>query len=289
MPTQVYMAALAVGLSLPLMAWAITSHRGDASVIRRNLAQGVVRPVTSVVRRRRFKGRLMPQHYVSDLELRIDRAGYSRKWPVERYLAAKAVGVLVAVASGLVVGNSLGGPSAQILVPLIFAGTVWLLPDLQLNGKATELEKAIDLQLPDVLDQLTISIEAGLGFDGAMTRLVEGGTGPIVDQFSRVLQDVRLGMSRDDALRALAERTNSADLRTFSNAMAQAGRHGLPMATVLRAQASEAREKRKFRAEEAAHKVPVKILMPLVLCVLPALFVVLVGPAIIRYQEGFGG
>ena len=139
-----------------------------------------------------------------------------------------------------------------------------------------------------MLDQLTISIEAGLGFDGAMARLVATSEGPVVDQMTRVLQDVRLGLSRDVALRGMAERTQSPDLRTFANAMAQAGKHGLAMAGVLRAQALEAREKRKFRAEERANKVPVKILIPLVLCVLPTLFIVLIGPAVIRYNEGFG-
>jgi len=99
---------------------------------------------------------------------------------------------------------------------------------------------------------------------------------------------VRLGLPRDAALRGLAERTQAKDLRSFANAMAQAGKHGLPVASVLRAQAAEAREKRKFRAEERANKVPVKILVPLVLCVLPVLFIVLIGPAIIRYNEGFG-
>jgi tight adherence protein C len=172
---------------------------------------------------------------------------------------------------------------------MIFVMAAWLLPDLRLTGMAKAREAQIETQLPDVLDQLTISVEAGLGFDSALLRLTQSSQGPVTDQLSRVMQDIRLGLARDAALRALAVRTESPDLRTFANAMAQAGRHGLPIANVLRAQAAEAREKRKFRAEERAHKVPVKILIPLVLCVLPTLFIVLLGPAVIRYNEGFGG
>ena len=200
----------------------------------------------------------------------------------------KLVGMVAGLVVGGFIGLRLGGPAA-ILIPFIAVMAAWLVPDLRLSSIANAREAEVELQLPDVLDQLTISIEAGLGFDAAMARLVGTTDGPVVDQMARVLQDVRLGLARDAALRGLAERTESPDLRSFANAMAQAGKHGLPMANVLRAQAAEAREKRKFRAEERAHKVPVKILMPLVLCVLPTLFLVLIGPAIIRYNDGFGG
>ena len=288
MPFHIYLAAAAIGLAVPLMLWSLGDMRTQSGLIRRNLGPGLARPVTSIVRRPQSLRRLVPQRYVADIQHRLDRAGLAARWPVERYLAAKIVAVVAALLVGVVMGIRLGGGTATLLVPAILTAAAWLLPDLQVSGKATALEKAMDLQLPDVLDQLTISIEAGIGFDGAMARLVQRSSGPVVDQFARVLQDARLGLARDDALRALAQRTNSADLRTFANAMAQAGRHGLPMAGVLRAQAAEAREKRKFRAEETAHKVPVKILMPLVLCILPSLFVVLIGPAVIRYQEGFG-
>jgi tight adherence protein C len=287
-PLYIYLASMAIGVSIPVVVWSLNGTRGYGAQVRRNLSQGIVRPVTSIVGRRQHHGRFLPQRYVSDIEHRLDRAGLAAGWPIERYIAAKVVAVVVALLLGVMWGIRLGGGLAAIVLPLVLVAAAWLLPDLQLSGKANELEKAIDIQLPDILDQLTISIEAGLGFDGAMFRLVERSTGPVVDQLARVLQDVRLGLARDDALRALGERTNSRDLKAFANAMASAGQHGLSMANVLRAQTAEVREKRKFRAEESALKVPVKILMPLVFCILPVLFIVMLGPAVIRYQDTLG-
>ncbi len=289
MPAHVYLAAICVAASLPLLVWSLAGARGSAGLVRRNLGAGITnitRPIASL-RRPKITPRLLPRDYVEDLDRRLDRAGMSTKWTTDRYMAMKAIAVVGGFVGGGVLGLRLGG-SAVVLLPVVGVLGAWLLPDLHLSGKATAREQEIEMQLPDVLDQLTISIEAGLGFDGAMARLVATSEGPVVDQMTRVLQDVRLGLSRDVALRGMAERTQSPDLRTFANAMAQAGKHGLAMAGVLRAQAVEAREKRKFRAEERANKVPVKILIPLVLCVLPTLFIVLIGPAVIRYNEGFG-
>lgn len=256
-------------------------------MIRRNLGPALARPLTAV-RRPALRQTFLPKSYVDDIARRLDRAGLHGRIGVERYLAAKSVafviGVLVAGAFGVV----LGGPFT-VFLPVVAGLAIWVVPDLEVAGRASARELKLDLQLPDVLDQLTISVEAGLGFDSALKRLTESSEGPVTDQLARVLQDMRLGLSRDAALKTLAERTDSPDLRSFANAMAQAGRHGLPIASVLRAQAAEAREKRKFRAEERANKVPVKILVPLILCVLPTLFIVLIGPAVIRYQDGFGG
>ena len=286
MPLAVYLAALCVAVSIPLLAWSVGGMRDSSGAVRRNLGHGLgqlTRPVG--LGRSHAARRLLPAGYVEDLDRRLERAGVGARWTTDRYMAAKAVGMVVMFIVGAVAGVAIGG-SAGVILPIVGALGAWVVPDLQLSGRANEREKEIDLQLPDVLDQLTISIEAGLGFDAALARLVATTDGPVVDQLARVLQDVRLGLPREAALRGVAERTQSPDLRTFANAMAQAGKHGLPMASVLRAQALEAREKRKFRAEERAHKVPVKILVPLVLCVLPALFIVLIGPAIIRYQDG---
>ena len=289
MPAVVYLAAICLASSLPLLIWSLAGVRGSTARVRQNLRSSmtiIARPVSSL-RRPNIAARLLPSTYVNGLDRRLDRAGISSRWTAARYLAAKAIGIVVALIVGGFIGLRSGG-TAVIFVPVLSVAAAWLLPDLRLGGKAKARELEIELQLPDVLDQLTISIEAGLGFDAAMARLVETTEGPVVDQLARVLQDVRLGLSRDGALRGLAARTGSADLRTFANAMAQAGKHGLAMATVLRAQTIEVREKRKFRAEERANKIPVKILIPLVLCVLPTLFIVLLGPAVMRYTDGFG-
>lgn len=286
MPLYVILAAAAIGASLPLAAWTIASSRASTAAVRRNLGTSLSRPIAAI-RRPAPSLNLLPRSYTDDMTRRLERSGLASRMTVDRYLALKAVLVVAALLLGGVLGLAVGG-AAIVMFPLILIMAAWLLPDLQLSGLANEREQDIAIQLPDVLDQLTISVEAGLGFDAALLRLTRTSEGPVTEQLDRVLQDMRLGLSRDAALKSLADRTDSPDLRTFANAMAQAGRHGLPIGNVLRAQAAEAREKRKFRAEERAHKVPVKILIPLVLCVLPVLFLVLIGPAVIRYSETLG-
>ena len=142
-------------------------------------------------------------------------------------------------------------------------------------------------EMPDALDLLVISVESGLGFDAALSQVARNTTGPLADEFFRVLQEMQLGTSRAEALRALAERTDVNDLRGFITAMVQADQLGIPIANVLRIQAREMRIRRSQRAEETAMKVPVKILFPLIFCILPALFIVIIGPAAIQIIKSF--
>ena len=135
--------------------------------------------------------------------------------------------------------------------------------------------------LPDALDLLTISVEAGLGFDAALSQVARNTDGPLADEFARVLQEMQIGLGRSDALRALGERTHLPDLRSFTSAMVQADAFGIPVGQVLRVQSDEIRLKRRQRAEEQAQKVPVKIMIPLMLFILPCLFIAVLGPAVI--------
>jgi len=144
-------------------------------------------------------------------------------------------------------------------------------------------------ELPDALDLLSISVEAGLGFDAALSQVARNTQGPLADEFFRVLQEMQIGTGRSDAMRALGERTNVTELRGFVTAMVQADAFGIPIANVLRVQAREMRIKRSQRAEELAQKVPVKILFPLIFCILPALFIVILGPAAITIIDAFSG
>ncbi len=145
----------------------------------------------------------------------------------------------------------------------------------------------IEKSLPDVIDQLTVSVEAGLGFDAAMARSSEGRSGPLADEFKRVLQDLQIGVARQDALERMVERTDVADLRQFVVSIRQSTKHGLPIARVLKIQSQELREKRRARVEEKAASLPVKIVFPLVFCILPALFVVVLGPAALSISDSF--
>ena len=144
-------------------------------------------------------------------------------------------------------------------------------------------------ELPDALDLMTISVEAGLSFDAALAQVARNTTGPMAEEFFRVLQEMQIGWGRAEAMRALSDRTDLPELRGFVLAMIQADAFGIPVANVLRVQADEMRVKRTQRAEEAAQKVPVKILFPLIFCIMPALFVVILGPAIIQIFTSLAG
>lgn len=157
-----------------------------------------------------------------------------------------------------------------------------LLPMLLLNHKIAARKKSIQKDLADVLDLLTVSVEAGLGFDGALAKLAEKMKGALVDEFNRVLQEIRMGVPRRDALVAMGTRCDVPDLSLFTTSLVQADQLGVSIGNVLRVQSASMREKRRQRAEERAMKAPIKMLLPLVLFIFPSLFVVLLGPAIIQ-------
>lgn len=157
-----------------------------------------------------------------------------------------------------------------------------LLPMLLLNHKIAGRKKSIQKDLADVLDLLTVSVEAGLGFDGALTKLAEKMKGALVDEFNRVLQEIRMGIPRRDALVAMGIRCDVPDLSLFTTSLVQADQLGVSIGNVLRVQSASMREKRRQRAEERAMKAPIKMLLPLVLFIFPSLFVVLLGPALIQ-------
>jgi tight adherence protein C len=151
--------------------------------------------------------------------------------------------------------------------------------------RAAEMQKA----LPDAIDLLTISVESGLGFDAAVSQVARNTEGPLAGEFARMLQEMQIGRGRSDALRSMAERTNLRDLRGFVSAMVQADAFGIPVGQVLRVQSSEIRVKKRQWAEEQAQKVPVKILIPLIFCILPCLFIAVLGPAAISIMTNFRG
>jgi tight adherence protein C len=160
-------------------------------------------------------------------------------------------------------------------------------PDLAIYQIAYNRREQIRRDLPDALDLLTITVEAGLAFDAAMTQVARNTEGPLAEEFYRVLQEIQLGLSRGEALETMSERIDIEELSSFVSAVVQADSLGIPIAQVLRIQAREMRVKRSQRAEEAAMKVPVKILFPLIFCILPSLFIVVMGPAGINIFHAF--
>ena len=154
-------------------------------------------------------------------------------------------------------------------------------------NKGIKRQQEIELEFPNTLDQLLISVEAGLGFEAAMARAGDYGGGALAQELMRTLQDIQVGRPRQEAYQSLADRSSVADLRSFVRAVVQADKYGIGIAKVLRTQAKQARVKRRQRAEEKAMKLPVKVLFPLLLCIFPVLFIVLLGPAAIKIVEAF--
>jgi tight adherence protein C len=306
MPLYVYLGAAMVSVAVIVLVLSLHGARAPGQLVRSNLSNApggltdlravvleaptkerVVKPaVTGLARAARH---LTPHGVAETLEHRIDLAGVSERWPIERVLATKLV--LGAVGAFVGVVRFVTEPSGMAVLLGVAAALIgFLVPDVLLSSRARERQELIQRELPDVLDQVTICVEAGLGFEAALARAATTGKGPLGRELGHTLQDIGLGMPRRAALDQLLQRTDVADLRHFVVAIAQAERHGVPIAQVLRIQADELREKRRQRAEERALKIPVKLVFPLILCILPALFVVLMGPAAIRISNsGFGG
>ncbi|HEU0131917.1 MAG TPA: type II secretion system F family protein [Mycobacteriales bacterium] len=232
--------------------------------------------------------RLTPGGQAERFRHKLEVAGSPPRWDADRVLAFKALGLLALGTFGFFLPLALGGSALPAIGLAVVLGVLgYFAPDLWLYQRAYERSEQIQRTLPDALDLLTISVEAGLGFDSALAQVARNTEGPLAEEFFRVLQEMQIGLGRADAFRALSERTNVADLRNFVTAMIQADVFGIPIANVLRVQAREMRIKRTQRAEEQAQKVPVKILFPLIFCILPVLFVVVIGPAAISIVENF--
>jgi tight adherence protein C len=223
------------------------------------------------------------------LKHKLDVAGNPPGWDVNRIIGLKVLGmgVLGIIAFLYMLGS--GHPVERVL--LVSAGlgaTGYLLPNILIHNAGQKRERLMQNALPDALDLLTISVEAGLGFDAAVARVSKNTSGPLAQEFSRLLQEMQIGVGRMEAMRAMAERSSLKDLKSFCLAMVQADQLGIPIARVLRIQSKEMRVKRRQRAEEKAQKVPVKILFPLIFFILPCMFIVILGPVIISMMEFFG-
>jgi tight adherence protein C len=230
--------------------------------------------------------RLTPASRVRSLDGLLSRAGRPDGWPLERLIVAKLV--LPVVMGGLALLFVSARPGLLSMgIALLAVVLGYFLPELLLKSRAQERSKKITLELADTLDQMTIAVEAGLGFDAAMAKAGRNGNGPLAEELVRTLQDIQFGQSRRQAYEALAGRTDVVDLRRFVRAVIQADRYGVAVADVLRTQAAEMRMKRRQRAEEKAMQIPVKVIFPLMLCILPVLFIVLLGPAVMDIVAAF--
>jgi tight adherence protein C len=293
LPLPVLAAALAVVSAVPLIGWALFARpQALTEQARDNLTRGISLPADRTSGRAgsglgaRLVNGLTPGGTVARLDRLASRAGRPADWPVPKLVAAKLV--LTAIAGGLgLLMITAGATTLTVLLVLLVTVVAYFVPELLLYSRGQERQEAISLELADTLDQMTIAVEAGLGFESAMSRAGANGKGPLAEELVRTLQDIAVGQPRREAYLALAERTGVPDLRRFIGAVVQADAYGVSIADVLRTQAQEMRLKRRQRAEEKAMQIPVKVIFPLILCILPTLFIVLLGPAAMDIVSAF--
>lgn len=262
-----------------LPATAVRDHELAVPPLRRLVLPGLATVA-------RATHRLSPPAVLARLDRELVRAGNPAGWDAPRLLAVRWVsGGLLALLAVLVLPLvQIGSLRAVVIVPLVAVVGSYL-PEWVVRRAAGRRQVAIRRALPDALDLLSITVEAGLGFDAALDRVSRELGGPLGAELGRAVQEVRLGSGRATALRELSERTTVEELRSFVLAMIQADIFGISIASVLRVQAGELRIRRRQRAEEAAQRLPVKLVFPLVLCIFPALFVILLGPAVIAISD----
>jgi len=245
----------------------------------------VMRPT---IQRLARMGRRQEGGMIARIDAKLEKAGYpgglrGADWVGVKILAAIAFAVL-----GLILGLIIGEASIVIALLFVLVGGAlgYMAPEFWLGRKIRARSMAMTLQLPDALDLLTISVEAGLGFDAALAKVVEKMEGPLVDEFRQALAEVRMGRTRREALRDVANRADSQPVSNFIGAIVQAEQLGVPIAKVLQIQSHQLRIERRQRAEEAAAKAPVKMLFPMVGCIFPTIFIVILGPAVATVMSG---
>jgi tight adherence protein C len=302
------MALLAAGGVL-LIVWALLGARTSDPVQARLTQLGTLEGVTSLEEielqqplmdrtlrplMRRLSGigtRLTSRERIGRTETKLAEAGYPYGLRTIDFMGLKVVAaVVVSGLAFLLFGVAMRNPaSSTIIVAGVALVVGFFFPDYWLTTRIRARQKAILLAIPDTLDLLTISVKAGLGFDAALGKVIEKTEGPLTDEFRRALAEVRIGKPRRDALKEMVGRTNVPALTNFIGAIVQAEQLGVAIANVLEVQSEQLRIERRQRAEEMAAKAPIKMLFPLVGCIFPSMFIVILGPALILIIRNLGG
>jgi len=290
--TIAYAAILAIIAPLSVMTWLVlTGDRAGLRNIQSNLgkrpktgtgAAGANEQLASLARK------AMPKGYAAWLDKQLAGAGRPKAWPLARVVMVKPLLALAGAVLGILLYTADPKPM-KLGIALGVTALCYFVPDILLRNYAEKRRTAIKMELPNALDQMLISVQAGLGFETAMARVGETGKGPLADELVRTLQDMQVGRSRKEAYLAMAQRVDVPDLRSFVRAVVQADSYGIAIANVLKSQATVMRVKRRQRAEEHAMKMPVKMLFPLIVSILPALFIVVLGPTVLSIMDVFTG
>jgi tight adherence protein C len=232
--------------------------------------------------------RLNPRVTVDSVRMKLLSAGLANKIQPKAFLALKGA----AAGGGLVFGFLIGvgsSPMSALLFSLVFAAGGFFGPDFVVSARARSRKEKVRAELPDALDLLAVSVEAGMGFDGAIAKLTEHMEGALSEEFALTLGEMRIGESRQDALKKMAERIDTPELSAFVRSIVQADQLGISLGRILRVQAADSRLRRQAAAEERAMKAPIKMLFPTVLFIFPAMFLVILGPALLGLSKLFGG
>jgi tight adherence protein C len=252
---------------------------------REHFKDRVVTPAKNTLARWALK--LNPRSSVESVSAKLLAAGLNRKYTATGFLAAKVVLAVAGLIGGALVGSAFGGGKAAFFFAALFAFCGFAGPDYVLSSKARKRREEIRSQLPDALDLLMVSVEAGLGFDGAISKLIEHMEGPLAEEFGLTLNEMRFGESRQSALKHMAERVDAPEVSAFTRAIIQSDQLGMSLGRILRVQAADSRLRRQAAAEEKAMKSPIKMLFPTVLFVFPAMFIVILGPAMLNLMKIF--
>ena len=302
MPPEILIAIVAA-VAVLLVTYGIAARPSEDAVQAR-LSQLVVQPRTleeieleqpfyervfrPMIQRLSRVSRRQEGGVIQRIDAKLEKAGYPGGLRGADWVGVKILALIAFAIIGLLIGLLFG--KGSIVVGLLFAlfgaAMGYLAPEFWLGRKIRARSLAMTLQLPDALDLLTISVEAGLGFDAALAKVVEKMEGPLVNEFRQALAEVRMGRHRRDALRDVASRADSQPVSNFIGAIVQAEQLGVPIAKVLQIQSNQLRIERRQRAEEAAAKAPVKMLFPMVGCIFPTIFIVILGPAVITVMGG---
>jgi tight adherence protein C len=303
MPTELIIAGLAAAAVLLITIGMASRPPKDA--VQARLEQLVVQPKTleefelqqpffervmrpMVKRLSRVGSRGDQGGMIARTDAKLEKAGYPGGLRGADWMGVKILGAIVGAILGFLLGLALGGPALGFVFVLGGGALGFIGPEFWLGRRIKARSMAMILQLPDALDLLTISVEAGLGFDAALAKVVEKMEGPLVNEFRQALAEIRMGRSRRDALRDVVARADAQPVSNFIGAIVQAEQLGVPIAKVLQIQSQQLRVERRQRAEEAAAKAPVKMLFPMVGCIFPTIFIVILGPAIVTVMGGVG-
>lgn len=264
----------------------ITSNDKEAGGLEGSLYERLFQPLFEGVNG--YISKVTPKQYVIELEHKLKEAGNPGGMDAGKWIMMQSGAIIIEIIGIISIWIAFRISVLKIMLTMaVLVAFTYLLPKLYLKQMIQDRQKEIEKSLPDVIDLLTVSIEAGLSFDGAMAKLVEKMSGVLVSEFAVVLKEMRMGVSKRDALKSMIERVPVANLITFVGAILQADQLGVSVGNVLRIQSNIMRQKRRQRASELAMKAPIKMLFPMIFFILPTIFIVLLGPVVLKVIEAF--